>query len=260
MPLLMHHYRPFMQTALVLVLACVFGSCGERIGPTWHDSGVSGTGPFDGGADQGIPSQTDALEPLEVAPVPDGGCVLGPMVGLIQHSCRHALHGPFAHLLAAMGTEATPSVSTPHTAYQLTLSKAGEEWRGRVALRMRAEAKVSMFLSRPVDVSIRASTGEEVFGLHVDDGAVTWCPELARVVSASLGMDTYTIFINGGGFSTVMLVIESPEVWECTDERARSMPTVVSGAGAQQTMCRSSGPCTTDSECCEFCHDFDHCH
>lgn len=25
-------------------------------------------------------------------------------------------------------------------------------------------------------------------------------------------------------------------------------------------MCRTSGPCLTDDECCEFCHDQDHCH
>lgn len=25
-------------------------------------------------------------------------------------------------------------------------------------------------------------------------------------------------------------------------------------------MCRSSGPCISDDECCAFCHDYDHCH
>jgi hypothetical protein len=25
-------------------------------------------------------------------------------------------------------------------------------------------------------------------------------------------------------------------------------------------MCRTSGPCVSNDECCEFCHDFDHCH
>jgi hypothetical protein len=24
--------------------------------------------------------------------------------------------------------------------------------------------------------------------------------------------------------------------------------------------CRSSGPCSRDEECCEYCHDGDHCH
>lgn len=40
----------------------------------------------------------------------------------------------------------------------------------------------------------------------------------------------------------------------------RIRPPSPSTDAGEAGLCRSDGPCTSDDECCEYCHDMDHCH
>lgn len=52
----------------------------------------------------------------------------------------------------------------------------------------------------------------------------------------------------------------APDGAECAADEECCSGSCVDSVCTAEVSCRSSGPCVQDSDCCQFCHDGDHCH
>ncbi|WP_342376876.1 hypothetical protein NVS55_36605 [Myxococcus stipitatus] len=85
---------------------------------------------------------------------------------VVEHACVHAELGPFEPVTAAtLGAPVLVDVSTPHTAYNITLPPSSQSWgwAGRVSFLPDASGEFAFMLSRERGLRIYdAATGAEV--------------------------------------------------------------------------------------------------
>jgi len=217
---------------------------------------------------------------------------------LVQHACLHGQLGPFAHAVATTREIEAPPVNAPHTAYLVTAASGGTHWlsftarvtgehafftdfAGPLALSPRAEhvmgGDVQCASLRHVQVFHLEKGGTYGIGIEhsiamlvIEElapfGDLAWASTCACAQADSVcevDEDCCSGFCSQQACAV-------PEPAGCTD--ASSLGSVcsepadccsnncVAAACAPPAECRSSGPCTSDEECCLFCHDKDHCH
>jgi len=202
-------------------------------------------------------TQTAEVDALPVPP--DAACLQGAGVDLIAHSCQHALKGPFVSVPSVEVGEPAPSVTAPHTAYQVLMLGDGPGFSTRLQFRKKGAGTVVLFASQAIGLHVYNSKGQAVEVPFQDDVAA-WCPELPLSLPIWLVDDTYSLLVSSKTSNTVTLVIEAALSVVCISERREEISVDAGTDIDAVVMCRSSGPCTSHAECCEFCHDFDHCH
>lgn len=138
---------------------------------------------------------------------PDAGCRVFVADALIEHSCFHALSGPFRDVDAeADGAGAAPDVSRAHTAFQLRLAPDGAgAFRADLRYHARADAAYAIFMSAPSTLSVEAGGAAlEPFLAHETE----LCPELPDVLGYELSEGDHEIAVSSE-HADVTLVIES---------------------------------------------------
>jgi hypothetical protein len=255
------------------------------------DGGAAGANPSapagaGGGAEGGGPGAL-CQEPL-----------LGRAV--IEHACLHVEHGPYVDLTAATDEANAPAVSAPHTAYRVGSSGGALSWLHFTAPSSGSYAFLgalpTTLLFSLEDGSLVPSTamGTTCAGLPAArvldlDAAqplsLSWAEgDLVLVVEAlapfgeeawELGCECRQVGLACASDTDCCShycsdgVCESVEPPPCGGKAAVGDPcqapeSCCSGhcvdARCALPLCRSSGPCVSDDECCLFCHDQDHCH
>jgi len=256
-----------------------------RVHISGADAGDSKSGLMDGGhRDGGAPSMgVDAAldaglsDPQSVADSgqkDDGGSCsfTGLGVAVVDHACLHAEHGPFMTVMGARDSEAAPLINRPHTGYQI----GGEAQDYRVVrYEPRKAGQYALFVEGGVlrTLTLGASESSALFS------GQTSCAGLARVAVFELsGGVSYALTLEPSDEAPVLVVIEGLEAFG--SEAWRSSCACLAAAELcaaevdccsgncedgrcvppQAPVCRSFGPCSTDEECCDYCHDYDHCH
>jgi hypothetical protein len=185
---------------------------------------------------------------------------------VVEHACVHAEHGPYVDLTAATGEADAPAVNAAHTAYRAGSSGGPLSW-----LRFTpASSGAYAFLGAlPTSLVFARADGSLVHST----ATVTSCAGLpaARVLELDATQPLSLSWAEG----ELVLVVEALEpfgeqAWEQDCECAplgsacAAETDCCSGlcvdARCVAPLCRSSGPCVSDAECCVFCHDQDHCH
>jgi hypothetical protein len=172
-----------------------------------------------------------------------------------EHACMHAESGPFAMLQLAETAQTAPDASRAHTAFQLSWP-ADDPTHGYLRVRP-ARAATHVIFSAGAEVIDVAGANENQTATSVSR---TYCDRLPSAVVVELkGGEWNVIRLARMGDGAALVVIEqltaeTSGACGCDDD---------AGCGAEEPPpreCRSSGPCRLDSDCCEFCHDGDHCH
>jgi hypothetical protein len=224
--------------------------------------------------------------------------VLGRAV--VEHACLHVEHGPFEELAAGTVEESAPALGAPHTVYRVTASAGAQSWLRFTATSAGSYAFMgvmppsvrflladgSLAAAEPRNTTCPGLPTARVFDLDAASPlSMSWLEgELVLVVEAlaSFGdlawesgcecrgngracmadADCCTLYCAEG-------FCESAEAPPCGGKAAEGEPCVSSegccsghcaDAYCAAPVCRSSGPCVSDDECCLFCHDQDHCH
>jgi hypothetical protein len=193
-----------------------------------------------------------------------------------RHACRHAIEGPHAVLDGRLQPPAP--VSDPHTLYTITLGSDGVGgFTGQLRFTAPTPGCWALFVSGVERLQAHAACGgPRSFGSQV---RVTACRELQRVLALPLASgESITLRLQGGGAQVSLLAertaraqdadagpdgaacpepTEDASVRDALDSSAADGP---ARGDVTPPVCRASGPCTRDEECCEYCHDGDHCH
>jgi hypothetical protein len=143
------------------------------------------------------------------------------------HACLHGRDGPFRVVEQELA-----DVSRPHTLFTVRSERVqftpGEP--GPHALFLRGTLR-------------SAQQAEQALALVREPSGCDVLPAL-YVLTAHDGSPVELTLAG----ESVALVIEPLAPWSC------AAPGVDAGS------CRSRGPCSSDDECCSYCHDYDHCH
>jgi hypothetical protein len=172
------------RDAAVFALDASFGSdaaAAPSDGTVPIDDAASAAVPMDGAAvpadDASAPVTTDSAAPQ--GPDADsndaGMCVVDPV---LEHSCLHAMHGPFEAVLAADLAAAPPDISRPHTAWRMTLPATSS---GRFAFRPNMEGEYVFYLDRALP-------------LQVSSGGVSVMPTFSEPVTSCVGISEARVF------------------------------------------------------------------
>lgn len=197
-----------------------------------------------------------------------------------SHACDHATRGPFVDLPSgAEGTEG-------HVVYRVA---AGADGRFEVGLRPSRSGTWALLVA-PADAAFAASVrGGAVRVARLADPS---CTALGATHLVALDADV-TVWLRGAAPEPVVRVLAErvdaarghlegatcasllaslaerapPSGLLPADAAADSLDaTDADGGGGtsppprEAGACRSDGPCTRDDECCDYCHDMDHCH
>lgn len=253
----------------------VVSSGGE--GGVIASGGFSPGGSLQGGAGGELPS-------VECSAFPSG---------FVDHACHHVDFGPFGSVAAGELAEA-PQVSAPHTAYRVATESEGGWLRyvpstpGLVAFFSRPDAVVEVVEDERViplahrettpcadlpearvfelsgsAVSLRVSASVDWLVIERLVGLLEGCA-CARSGEGCLG-DTDCC---EGTCNLGVCVVPEPSGCDdglaleesCLGDEECCSKRCFEGACAPPVECRSSGPCTSNEECCLYCHDQDHCH
>jgi hypothetical protein len=219
---------------------------------------------------------------------------------LTEHACLHAQLGPFLSVGASQSSEEGPPVDQPHTAYELASAGAfgWVRYRARSAgyyavfLSPGGELYQALPKSVPVestgllglcellgnawafsaladqDIWLEVSTPHTlVIEAMSAFGDAAWggecgcaLPGQACGSSACCGGDCVAGVCPR---TTDPVSICAPGLLgageACAQDNECCSGSCMSVCVAEAS-CRSSGPCTSDSECCLYCHDSNHCH
>jgi hypothetical protein len=178
---------------------------------------------------------------------------------LAEHACQHALHGPFRDLTADAPEAAPQDVSRPHTAYRLHGLSVGAGSHALVYVPRSSGEHVVLANRVPSWSTREIATTERLYNVSEACALLPVAVVVSLVTgeAASLAFRPYA--------DDVLLVIEPLELTLDASgdvhDAASDVDTIDAAAGEGGTaMCRSSGPCSSDSECCQYCHDYEHCH
>lgn len=172
-----------------------------------------------------------------------------------EHACMHAESGPFAMLQLAETAQTAPDASRAHTAFQLNWP-ADDPSHGFLRVRP-PRAATHVIFSAGAEIIEVAGANENLTATSV---STTYCDRLPSAAVVELKGGEWSVIRlarMGDGESLVVieqLTAETGGACGCEED---------AGCGAEEPPpreCRSSGPCRLDSDCCEFCHDGDHCH
>jgi hypothetical protein len=172
--------------------------CGARPRPE-RDASVSRLDGGGGGLDA-TSAETSASGDGGAGPQGDGGeCLVD---SVLEHSCLHAQHGPFAEV-AAVATGSAADVSKVHTAWRLSMPPAGALL---VSFRPTMMGDYVFYLDRALPLSVR-SEALSLSATHSE--AVTACSGIAeaRVYPLSSGA-RYEVEVGPTGGDQATLVIE----------------------------------------------------
>jgi hypothetical protein len=174
-----------------------------------------------------------------------------------DHACLHADSGPFAMIELSATPETAPDASKPHTAFELSWP-AADPSHGYLRVRANRVATWAIFSANAEVISV--SSQERSLSITRPDQ--TFCASLPIAALADLDDGQWSIIrLARMGDGPGLFVIEglvAPSSTECgceDDAGCADQP-----EPEQPKECRSSGPCNVDADCCEFCHDGDHCH
>jgi hypothetical protein len=193
-----------------------------------------------------------------------------------RHACVHAGEGPFGVL---DGT-AAGAVSAVHTAYTVKLAAHGtRQFQGKLSFRPDRAGCWAFFASEGLEIVARTSCGQLVLAT----APVDTCEQWRSAFTAALKPNDEVELSLRAPSSAAMLLVERTgehpgEAWP--DQDAATCVVVPADASVPKpadaprpdlrevppttdpipAMCRSEGPCTRDDECCDYCHDGDHCH
>ncbi|MET0285472.1 MAG: hypothetical protein ABW352_13410 [Polyangiales bacterium] len=190
-----------------------------------------------------------SLQPGRDACVPDGGA---PELGaaVVMHACLHGSHGPFRVVTGGDSSDAAPDVSRAHTLFTVLAAASAD-----VHLRYlpTSVGDYVLFAARGVLTGARQGNAS----LVIESRAVD-CAALPASYLLQLAADEPVELTLRADGERIALVIESLAGWGADgwEHACATQPAVAPDAGA----CRKSGPCSSDSECCAYCHDYDHCH
>ncbi len=236
-----------------------------------HRDGAMTSMPADADVDAELP---DAQSGPDSGAGSDGGSCAFTRLGaaVVEHACLHADHGPFVSVMSARDAEAAPSINSLHTAYQV-----GSEAQGDRVVRYepRHAGQYAVFVDGGVlrSLTLDSSDPSPLFS------GETSCASLARVAVFELsGGVAYALTLEPNDEAPVLVVIEGlkafgNEAWDgscaclsdaefCNTAADCCSETCREGRcqPPAEPVCRSFGPCSTDEECCDYCHDYDHCH
>lgn len=268
---------------LAIALLSAVGACAS-------DGNVLGEDPASVAPDDGI-AAADAASPLDAALMQDAtaapadashsgvdaapstpvdatsgalSATCAPRVSeeVVEHACLHATGGPFMDVPGAVTAEQAPDVSRAHTHYMLQRPNGLGSPRLFARYRATLSGPHALFLgdgtlSRAVD----AAGSPLALGAH----AAAACEALPGVSVLELARgETYTLTFDARG-ADVRLVVEALASWgpDAFTETCAEAPNVDASTEApakDPATCRRNGSCTSDAECCSFCHDGDHCH
>lgn len=175
-----------------------------------------------------------------------------------EHACLHATAGPFADL--ASGQTATDA----HVVFEVPVVDGAFE----VAFRPARPGTWAFFLSpaeMTFDMRLRGTT------MEVRRLGNPSCRALGAAYVVALAAGETVWLLGATTAQRARLLVERVDELDLVgDACPRPLPrsdagptpdrqdggTMSGDAGA----CRSAGPCTRDEECCDYCHDKDHCH
>ena len=185
---------------------------------------------------------------------------------VVEHACLHAEHGPYVDLTAATGEADAPQVNAAHTAFRAGESGGALSWLRFTPASSGAYAFLGVL---PTSLVFMRADGSLAHSTAMN----TSCAGLpaARVLELDAGQPLGLSWTEGD----LVLVVEAldpfaEQAWEQDCECAQLGSACATAAGCCSGLCvdarcvapvcRSSGPCVSDAECCVFCHDQDHCH
>lgn len=200
-------------------------------------------------SDAGLAAQ-DAAAPRDAG---CGAAAVEPSDG--EHACMHAESGPFAMLQLAEMAQAAPDASRAHTAFRLSWP-ADDPTHGYLRVRPPRAATHVIFTAGAEVIEV-AGANENPTATAV---ATTYCDRLSGAAVVELKGGEWSVIrlarIGDGESLVVIEQLTAQTVGACGCEDD-------GGCVAEEPPpreCRSSGPCRLNSDCCEFCHDGDHCH
>lgn len=229
------------------------------------DSGTSRTSPLQDAQQAGevtldatawdLDAESSSRSEASSPPVLDAtiGRVPNEAIGrLAEHACQHARHGPFRELASAGSDGGPHDLSRPHTAYRVPVGANASALP--LVYVPRESGDYIVFASRAASWS----TPEDEAGRLYDVTAYCDLAPFATLVALKSG-ESAQVHIGRSGAGEILLVVERLELMlDASAGQSDAAFTDASEGGA--AMCRSSGPCSDDSECCDYCHDYDHCH
>lgn len=181
---------------------------------------------------------------------------------VVEHACLHATGGPFVDVAGAVTAEQAPDVSRAHTHYLLQRPSGLGSPRLFVRFRPTLTGLHALFLG---DGTLRRAMNTAGQPLALGTHAPAACAALPGVSVLELTRgETYTFAFDAGG-ADVRLVVEGLAAWgaDAFTETCSAAPVPDASTpppAKDPATCRRSGACTSDAECCSFCHDGDHCH
>jgi hypothetical protein len=208
----------------------------------WFDAGLPGEPMIDATALDAAPAEVDAC-------VPDGGA---PQLAgaVVMHACLHGSDGPFRVVTGGPTAEAAPDVSRPHTLFTVL---AGTAESVQVSYLPAAPGDHVLFVARGELTAAKQAGSALALERRGVDCAVLPESYLLQLV----GVEPVELTLRAGS-DRVAIVIESLASWGADSWQHACAAGPVSEADA--SACRKSGPCSSDAECCSYCHDYDHCH
>jgi hypothetical protein len=146
-------------------------------------------------------------------------CLVGEHV--IEHSCVHVTFGPFASVAAApYPGPVFSAISTPHTAYTVTLPSSGSEYSGQVIYQPSTTGAFAFFLAPDVELTLYPSSGLALAPVGEQPIAPAECAGLASAVVYQLDeTETYTVVAGPSAASSYLAIVEylgsEPSCEEC---------------------------------------------
>ena len=206
----------------------------------------------------------NAAETLADAANPGASLTCAPRVAdeVVEHACLHATGGPFVDVPGAITAEQAPDVSRAHTHYMLQRPNNLGSPRLFARYRPILSGPHAFFLG---DGSLSQATDSAGKPLALGAHAEAACEALRGVSVLELTRgELYTLAFDARS-ADVRLVVEALASWgpEAFTEACSTAPGPQGSTAApakDPATCRRSGSCTSDAECCSFCHEGDHCH
>jgi len=248
-----------MKTRILLALAVALTACQsetERNDRLDDATVVVDATVFDAGFSDAQPDTTTS--PPDDTRDASGGVFTR---GDIDHACLHVQEGPFAQVSVA-GTPAdfVPEIRNTHTQYTLGL-RAGENGHSATFKYRTTGPTWLYFFFSGANVPVKATASG--LPLPVISEPLSGCQGiLDGVLVEARSRAEVLVTIGPTPLPSLNFVFETRK-FDVTEQD--TLPPEPGDAGVSQPqdagpMCRTSGPCTSNEECCDFCHNFDHCH
>lgn len=164
----------------------------------------------------------------------------------LEHTCGHTIDPTSVTLGLAEQAATSALISLTHRRHRVGFSPGTST--GVLSLRVPGDGTYpyAIYLSADLQIEIRRLSD----GVRMSEFTTAVPPACDRLVAVSRA----TLY--GGELYEVRFSKRAPlATFELYLERKASR-----SQGADGGSCRISGPCTSDSECCDYCHDLDHCH